>query len=103
MLAQSAWTRNKGGVYAKLGVYTLSGANSYDTKGVKTVGSTFHQQAITFYGEYGINKNLTAILNFPILKSQYYRDDKAATGVGNPQIELKFALFKKIQIGRAHV
>ena len=98
MLAQSAWTRNKGGVYAKLGVYTLSGANSYDTEGVKTVGSTFHQQAITFYGEYGINKNLTAILNFPILKSQYYRDDKAATGVGNPQIELKFALFKKIPV-----
>ena len=56
MLAQSAWTRNKGGVYAKLGFYTVSGANYYDTEGVKTASNTFHQQAMTLYGEYGLIK-----------------------------------------------
>lgn len=98
MLAQSAWTRNKGGIYAKLGAYTSNGANYYDTEGVKTASSAFHQRAITFYGEYGIHKNLTAIVNFPLLKTQYYRDDKPAMGVGNPQIELKMAILKKIPV-----
>jgi hypothetical protein len=95
MLAQSGWTRNKGGVYAKVGFYTSSGANYYTTEGVKTASNTFHQQATTLYGEYGINKKLTAILNFPVVKSQYYRDDDPATGLGNPQIELKMAILRK--------
>jgi hypothetical protein len=98
MLGQSGWTRNKGGVYAKVGFYTLSGSNYFDTEGVKTANKTFNQRAVTLYGEYGINKNLTAILNFPVVKSQHYTDYSAANGLGNPQIELKFAVFKKIPI-----
>ncbi len=98
MLAQSGWTRNKGGVYAKLGFYTLNGSNYYNTEGVKVASNTFHQRAMTVYGEYGINKNLTTILNFPVLKSQYYRDDEPAIGLGNPQIELKFAVLKKFPV-----
>ena len=98
MLAQSGWTRNKGGVYTKVGFYTLNGSNYFNTEGVKTPSNTFHQQAVTLYGEYGITKNLTAILNFPTIKKQFYTDYSAATGVGNPQIELKFAVFKRIPI-----
>ncbi len=98
MLGQSGWTRNKGGVYAKLGFYTLNGSIYYNTEGVETPSNTFHQQAATLYGEYGINKKITAILNFPVFKTQYYTDYEAAKGVGNPQIELKFALFKKIPV-----
>jgi hypothetical protein len=98
ILGQSGWTRNKGGIYAKVGFYTLSGANYYDPTGIKVANKTFNQQAITLYGEYGITKNLTAILNFPTIKKQFYTDYSAATGVGNPQIELKFAVFKKIPI-----
>ena len=58
----------------------------------------FHQQALTFYGEYGVTKNITTILNFPYLKSQGYANDKRAVGVGNPQIELKIALFRKVPV-----
>lgn len=98
MLGQSGWTRNKGGIYAKVGFYTLDGSNYFNTEGVKSTSRDFHQQALTFYGEYGITKNITTILNFPYLKWQGYADDIRATGVGNPQIELKFALFRKIPV-----
>jgi hypothetical protein len=98
MLGQSGWTRNKGGVYAKVGFYTLNGSNYYNTEGVKLASNTFHQQALTLFGEYGINKNITTILNFPVVKAQYYNDAKPAVGVGNPQIELKFALLKKFPV-----
>ncbi len=101
MLGQSGWTRNKGGIYAKAGFYTLNGSNYFNTEGVKTTASSradFHQQALTFYGEYGVTKNITTILNFPYLKWQGYADDKRAVGVGNPQIELKFALYRKVPV-----
>jgi hypothetical protein len=98
MLGQSGWTRNKGGVYAKVGFYTLNGSTYFDTEGVESPSNTFNQQAATLYGEYGITKNITAILNFPAYKAQYYTDYSAATGVGNPQIEVKCALFKKIPV-----
>jgi hypothetical protein len=98
MLGQSGWTRNKGGVYAKVGFYSLNGSTYYNTEGVKTPSNTFHQQALTLFGEYGITKNITTILNFPVVKAQYYNDAKPAVGVGNPQIELKFALLKKFPV-----
>jgi hypothetical protein len=98
ILGQSGWTRNKGGVYAKLGFYTLSGSNYFNTEGVKIASNTFHQRAITLYGEYGVTKNVTAILNFPVLKNQFYSNYDAATGVGNPQLELKFAVLKKFPV-----
>jgi hypothetical protein len=98
MLGQSGWTRNKGGVYAKVGFYTLNGSNYFNPEGIKTASNTFHQQAITLFGEYGITKNLTAILNFPTIKQQYYTDYSTATGVGNPQLELKFAVLKKFPV-----
>jgi hypothetical protein len=98
ILGQSGWTRNKGGIYAKTGFYTSSGSNFYNTEGGKIASRDFHQQAFTFYGEYGITKNITTILNFPYLKSQGYADDKRAVGVGNPQVELKFAVFRKVPV-----
>ena len=98
MLGQSGWTRNKGGIYAKVGFYTLNGSNYYNTEGVKSTSRDFHQQALTFYGEYGITKNITTILNFPYLKWQGYADDKRAVGVGNPQVEFKFALLRKVPV-----
>ena len=98
MLGQSGWTRNKGGVYAKTGFYTSNGSNYFNTEGVKSPSNDFHQQALTFYGEYGVTKNITTILNFPYFKGQGYADDKRAVGVGNPQIELKFALYRKVPV-----
>jgi hypothetical protein len=98
ILGQSGWTRNKGGVYAKLGFYTLKGAKYFDTEGVKIANKTFHQQAMTLYGEYGINKNITAILNFPVVKKQFYSNYSAVTGLGNPQIEIKMSVLRKIPV-----
>jgi hypothetical protein len=98
LLGQSGWTRTKGGIYAKAGFYTLNGSNYYNTEGVKSQTRDFHQQALTFYGEYGLTENITTILNFPYLKWQGYADDERAIGVGNPQLEFKFALLKKVPV-----
>jgi protein XagA len=97
--AQSGWTRSKGGIYAKTGVSTLSSDKYYDTEGNLNTGARkFYQQMVSFYGEYGVTKNITAILNYPFLKFQHYKDFETVKGIANPQLELRFALLKKIPV-----
>jgi hypothetical protein len=99
MLAQSAWTRNKGGFYAKTGFFTVGGSHYYDVGGRLTTDVPhFSQRALMLYGEYGINRNLTAILNYPYYKFQNYENFDPAKGIGDPQIELKYALFRKFPV-----
>jgi hypothetical protein len=97
--AQSGWTRNQGGIFAKLGVAAVSGNKYYNEEGqLASTNVTFRQQALNFYGEYGITKNITGVVNFPLYKINGYSTTNTATGVGDPQVELKFALFKKIPV-----
>ena len=96
--AQSAWTREKGGFYGKFGFYNVSGSEYYNTEGKPSVSNTFTQQAFALYGEYGITKNINAIVNFPFLKFNKYNVTETVAGIGNPQIEFKFAILKKIPV-----
>jgi hypothetical protein len=59
ILGQSGWTRNKGGIYAKAGFYTLNGSSYFNTEGVKIAPNTrsdFHQQALTFMASMALIK-----------------------------------------------
>jgi hypothetical protein len=96
--AQSGWTRNKGGFFGKTGYYIVSGDKYVNVDGQVTKANTFTQQAFTVYGEYGITKNITAILNYPFLKYNRYDITETVSGLGDPQLELRFALFKKIPV-----
>jgi hypothetical protein len=97
--AQSGWTREKNGIFAKAGVFTLSGNKYYGLDGRLNNGAnTFYQTALTFYGEYGITKNITGIINYPYFKFQHYKGYDIVSGIGDPQLELKFSLWRKIPI-----
>jgi hypothetical protein len=96
--AQSGWTRNKGGFFGKTGYYIVSGDTYIDVEGKAQKANTFTQQAFTVYGEYGITKNITAILNYPFVKFNRYDITETISGIGDPQVELRFALLKKIPV-----
>jgi hypothetical protein len=96
IIAQSGWTRNKGGFFGKTGFYTLASNTYFDTLGASQNQRRFHQQAVLVYGEYGITKNLTAILNFPVWKAHGYANYETVGGIGDPQLELKWSVFRKI-------
>jgi hypothetical protein len=96
--SQSGWTREKGGFYGKIGVFTLKGNEYYTPEGQKTIANTFHQTTLMAYGEYGITKNITAILNYPYYKFQGYKNFSTVSGIGDPQLEFKYALYKKIPV-----
>ena len=96
--AQSGWTRAKGSGYFKLAAYTINGEEYYGADGTYNLANNYHQQALTLYGEYGITKNITAIINYPFLKFQNFDGYNSSSGTGNPQIELKFPIFKKFPV-----
>jgi hypothetical protein len=97
--AQSGWTRNKGGVFLKAGYFNASSDQLLDANGNRVLGANkFSQDALTLYGEYGITKRLTAILNYPFYKFQRYLGYETASGFGDPQIELKWSLLRKIPV-----
>lgn len=98
MSAQSGWTRAKGGFYGKTGVFTLRGSHYYTPEGQLGIANTFHQTTLISYNEYGITKNLTAILNYPFYKFQGYKGFSTVSGIGDPQLELRIALYKKIPV-----
>ena len=97
--AQSGWTRERGGIYVKAGVSTLGSDKYFDMEGqVNPKVKEFNQQMLSLYAEYGITKNITAILNYPYLKLQNYENFEIVAGTGNPQLELRLALYKKIPV-----
>jgi hypothetical protein len=97
--SQSGWTRKKGGFYGKLGYSMTSGNEYYDENGkLASQNNTFRQQALNFYGEYGITKNITGIVTFPFVKFNSYETTNTVSGIGDPQVELKFAILKKIPV-----
>ena len=101
--AQSGWTRNRGGFFGKAGYYIVSGNKYIQTDGQAAIGNTFTQQAFTVYGEYGITKNITGILNYPLFKLNRYNITETVSGIGDPQLELRFALLKKIPVISASI
>ncbi len=97
--AQSGWTRKVHGFYSKLG-YTYSTGNTYFATNGDLIPNAhnFTQQRLNFYSEYGFTNNINAILNFPFFKTQNFESYSVANGIGNPQIELKFAVLKKFPV-----
>ncbi len=99
IFAQSGWTRNAGGIYAKLGYAFSGGDQYYGSDGVLNQGANnFTQHSLNLYAEYGVTNNITAVVNFPVYKIQNFDGYSAAKGIGNPQLELKLAVFKKFPV-----
>ena len=94
VLAQSGWTRDKKGLYAKAGYSFLRSADFYNSDGVLIKTDYIQQHAVLFYAEYGLSNRITAILNAPIYKSTGYESApyKPASGVGDVLLELKYSL-----------
>jgi hypothetical protein len=96
--AQSGWTRAKKTYFAKVAYNFFQSSNYYNLEGEKMSTARFRQQAITFYGEYGITDNLTVIANFPIVKSNGFETTETVYGIGDLKLEFKYALLKKKNI-----
>lgn len=92
--AQSGWTREPGQGYVKASALVFGSDQYYNLAGEALTTSQFRQQAVQFYGEYGLTKRLTFITSLPMLKVNSFETTEAVAGIGDLHAELKYALLK---------
>ncbi len=90
--SQSGWVRAKGEVFASVGLQHFSSKNYINLSGEALTTSTFSQQTLQFYGEYGLSEKWTIIMNVPLLKSHGFETTKRVFGTGDLRLELKYPL-----------
>lgn len=101
-----AWTQKKDGGYYKLGLSTLSSEEFIDGEGnAESIPRKSHF-TVFFYGEYGIEDNLTAIAYLPFFSrvsvEEGFNEDTGLptsagdnTTIGDPEFGLRYRLFKQ--------
>lgn len=91
--AQSGWTQDPGHYYAKISYSWFSGDTYYDTLGFPQQGvPVFQQRNVFVYGEYGLQKALTLLVNWPAWRQNRIDDSPWVKGFGDPQIGFRYAL-----------
>ncbi|TKB95768.1 hypothetical protein [Pedobacter cryophilus] len=108
-LFAQGWSQGKGNGYLKINQNIVSSSKYYAPNGSKVSITTINQYATGFYGEFGINKNLTGLINFPVFVNQslnaiqYKQSGKTIPGdelnaIGDTDIGLKFGFAQKKSI-----
>jgi len=102
MFSQSGWTRSPGKSWSQLSYTGWTSDQYFGFEGNSLESGTFSQRDFSFYGEYGVWKNLNVIVNAPILRSLSYDHTSASRGIGDLRIDLKYGLLQsKIPISIA--
>ncbi|SEA77291.1 hypothetical protein SAMN05443667_108171 [Flavobacterium gillisiae] len=94
-IAQSGWTKAKDTYFLKLDYSTYTSSDFRNNNGNSLKTSEFSQNAVSFYGEYGITDRLTAITFIPLYKQNGYETTNKVSGFGDIKLELKYALLQK--------
>ncbi|WKN42701.1 hypothetical protein [Tunicatimonas pelagia] len=99
VLAQSGWTRGEGETFIQTTVSTFSSNEFYALDGeLFDQGNRFQSQALTLYGEYGITRRVTALLNAPLYRSNRFSNTERIGGVGDIRVGAKYAISQKLPI-----
>lgn len=88
--AQSGWTRQSGGIFAKLDLSLLASDAYYNLNGSKVQTSQFQQTSLNLYAEYGLNNRFTLIAQMPLLRRNAFETTEAVYGAGDLRLDLKF-------------
>jgi len=93
-LAQSGWVREKKSIYLQLSYSYFQSDKFFNLSGDELTTNAFLQHSVNFYGEYGLSDRFTVIANMPLFRSNSFETTDAAVGIGDLQLQLKYALLK---------
>ncbi|MDX1907119.1 MAG: hypothetical protein SF053_08815 [Bacteroidia bacterium] len=92
--AQSGWVREPGHYFVKADISVFASDQYYNPQGVRQVTSSFRQQALNVYAEYGLAPRLAVHLAAPLVRLNSFETTAPAIGQGDLRLELKYALLK---------
>ena len=103
-LVAGAWTQKKNSGFYKLGLRYISATDVYDKDGNKIPVPELTNLFLAFYGEYGINDQLTLIANLSLLESIKIKDQinngiiiskgGSNSGIADSEIGLRYKIWQ---------
>ena len=96
--AQSGWTKSADEAFFKLSYLHFQSDDYHSLSGDQIQTTMFTQQAIGFYGEYGVTDRLTVIADWPMIKWQGFESTETVAGTGDLKLGVKYAISKKLPI-----
>lgn len=93
-IGQSAWTRNRNSGFARFSVSTLSTSSFYTPLGNKLRSAKYSDVTASFYGEYGLTNDLTAMLYFPFVRHHSLDTTSSLTAPGDAIAGFKYRFLR---------
>ncbi len=91
--AQDGFVKNQGQLYSKLAFTSFASKDFYtQTRDLRNLGQVFTQRNVVLYGEYGIIDSLTAIVNFPLVRTNAFANTNTIVGIGDLSLGLKYGI-----------
>lgn len=95
---QSGWAKKKGELFSKVSYSSFKSDRYYNLSGNEIATSTFSQQSVHLYAEYGLYERLTVILDWPGFRMQGFETTETISDIGDLKVGLKYQLPLKIPI-----
>ena len=85
-IAQAGFTRPERTGYARFGFSTLGSSSFFTPSGLKVSSARYRDFSSTFYGEYGVTNDWTAVVNFPFLRNHRLDTTSSLTALGDATV-----------------
>jgi len=90
--AQSGWVKEKGMLYSELSFASLNSHEYYNLDGVELRTSEFQQQSVLVYGEYGLGRRFSAVLNYVGYRWNAFETTDPVSGSGDAFVGLQYGI-----------
>jgi hypothetical protein len=98
-MAQAGWTRPQGTGYTRFTFSTLGSSSFYTPFGTRISSASYRDFSGSFYGEYGVTDDWTAVVNFPFLRNHRLDSTTPLTAIGDANVGFR----RRILRGRTPV
>jgi hypothetical protein len=92
--AQAGWTRPKGTGYARFTIGTIGSSSFFTPLGDVISSAQYRDVSASFYGEYGITNDWTAVVYFPFLRNHRLETTSSLTNAGDAMVGFRRRLVR---------
>ena len=92
---QSGWVRQKGEVFGQLSLARFQSDRYFNLDEEEVSTSTFMQNNLYLYAEYGVTEHLTIIANMPLLRGHGFETTDPVWGTGDLRIDAKYGILQQ--------
>ncbi len=91
-VAQAGFTRSEGTGFARFTLSTLGSSSFFTPSGIKISSARYRDVTSSFYGEYGVTRDWTAVVSFPFFRNHRLDTTSSLSAVGDASVGFRRGL-----------